>query len=92
MRRLIFSAILAVLFQSNAFPATGGKGAASHASAQSSRSPAAASGTTRSGGGGGGMARAPDSRKVPPLAEDRKISEQDCSKPIDWSAGNLKCK
>ena len=29
---------------------------------------------------------------VPPLAPDRVISEQDCSKPIDFTAGNLRCK
>ena len=28
----------------------------------------------------------------PELAEDRKITEQDCSKPVDLSAGNLRCK
>jgi hypothetical protein len=90
MKRLIFWAILAVLFHSSAFPATGGKGAGSHTSAQSARSPVSGGGTTR--GGGGGMARMAEQRKVPPLAEDRKINEQDCSKPVDWSAGNLKCK
>jgi len=30
---------------------------------------------------------------VPPLDRDRKVSEQDCSKPVDTAAaGNLKCK
>ncbi len=29
---------------------------------------------------------------APELAPDRRISEQDCSKPIDWSLGNLRCK
>ena len=29
---------------------------------------------------------------VPPLAPDRVISEQDCSKPVDFTAGNLRCK
>ena len=29
---------------------------------------------------------------VPQLAPDRVISEQDCSKPIDFTAGNLRCK
>ena len=28
----------------------------------------------------------------PALAEDRKVSEQDCSRPIDPSAGNLRCR
>jgi hypothetical protein len=92
MRLLILSGILAVLLPSSAYPATGGKAAGSHASTQSSRAPASAGSAMRSGGGGGGMARAPESRKVPPLAKGRKISEQDCSKPVDWTAGNLKCK
>ena len=29
---------------------------------------------------------------VPELAHDRVISEQDCSKPVDFTAGNLRCK
>lgn len=32
------------------------------------------------------------SRAVPELAPDRRISEQDCTKPIDWSLGNIRCK
>ena len=28
----------------------------------------------------------------PPMAADRKITEVDCSKPVDLSAGNLKCR
>jgi hypothetical protein len=31
-------------------------------------------------------------RPAPELAEDRKITEQDCSKPVDLSTGNLRCK
>ena len=31
-------------------------------------------------------------RPPPELADDRKITEQDCSKPVDLSAGNLRCK
>ena len=31
-------------------------------------------------------------RAVPQLDPSRRINEQDCSKPIDWSAGNLRCK
>jgi hypothetical protein len=33
-----------------------------------------------------------DPRAVPELDSSRKINEQDCTKPIDWSAGNLRCK
>lgn len=29
---------------------------------------------------------------APELAPDRRISEQDCTQPIDWSRGNLRCK
>jgi hypothetical protein len=29
---------------------------------------------------------------APALAPERKVNEQDCSKPIDWSLGNLRCK
>jgi hypothetical protein len=31
-------------------------------------------------------------RPVPELDPDRKISEQDCSKPLDFSLGNIRCK
>ena len=33
-----------------------------------------------------------DPRGAPELAPHRKISEQDCSKPVDLQAGNLRCK
>ena len=33
-----------------------------------------------------------ESRAPPELDPTRKINEQDCTKPIDWSAGNLRCK
>jgi len=29
---------------------------------------------------------------APELAPDRRISEQDCTRPIDFSSGNLRCK
>ena len=29
---------------------------------------------------------------APSMAPDRKVVEQDCSQPIDFSAGNLRCK
>jgi hypothetical protein len=29
---------------------------------------------------------------APPLAPDRRISEQDCTKPLDYSLGNIRCK
>jgi hypothetical protein len=30
--------------------------------------------------------------RAPELAPDRRVAEQDCTKPIDFSAGNLRCK
>jgi hypothetical protein len=33
-----------------------------------------------------------DSRTPPELDPARKVNEQDCTKPVDWSAGNLRCK
>ena len=45
------------------------------------------------GGGSSNTGRMPrDPRNAPPLDERRKVSEQDCSKPIDPQAGNLRCK
>jgi len=32
------------------------------------------------------------SRYAPEMAPDRKISEQDCTKPLDYSLGNIRCK
>lgn len=29
---------------------------------------------------------------APELAPDRRISEQDCTKPLDYSLGNIRCK
>ena len=29
---------------------------------------------------------------VPPLDPQRKVSEQDCSHPVDYSLGNIRCK
>ena len=29
---------------------------------------------------------------APPLAPDRRVSEQDCTKPLDYSLGNIRCK
>jgi hypothetical protein len=54
-------------------------------------SPAAQMQASRSGGGGGGRAYL-DPRKAPPLDPGRRVSAQDCSKPVDVFSGNLKCK
>jgi len=29
---------------------------------------------------------------IPPMERGRKVNDQDCSKPVDLSAGNLHCK
>lgn len=39
----------------------------------------------RSGGG-------TNARAVPELDASRKVSEQDCTKPVDYSLGNIRCK
>jgi hypothetical protein len=51
--------------------------------------PAAARGGSASGTGSG-MYR--NRRAAPELDPGRKISEQDCTKPIAFDAGNLRCK
>ena len=33
-----------------------------------------------------------EGRQPPEMAPDRKVSEQDCSKPVDFSLGNIRCK
>jgi hypothetical protein len=32
------------------------------------------------------------SNAIPEMAPDRKVSEQDCSKPLDYTLGNIRCK
>ncbi len=34
----------------------------------------------------------PPVQRPAPLAPERSVSEQDCSRPVDLSAGNLKCR
>ena len=31
-------------------------------------------------------------RAAPEMAPDRRISEQDCTKPLDYTRGNIRCK
>jgi hypothetical protein len=56
-------------------------------SAPTSTAPA----STGHGGGGGGRQRI-DPRNVPPLDPRREVNEQDCTRPVDLTRGNLKCK
>lgn len=39
----------------------------------------------------GGLPYAADQRP-PEMAPDRRVSEQDCTKPLDLSLGNIRCK
>jgi len=39
-----------------------------------------------------GALLAPDNSRPPDMAPDRKVSEQDCTKPIDYTLGNIRCK
>lgn len=89
--RMGFLALLLVFFLPGALSASGSKGAGRASSAPGGGS-VASGGSSSHSGGGGGMNRRLDPRNVPPLAADRKVNEQDCSKPIDWTSGNVKCK
>jgi hypothetical protein len=66
--------------------ASGGKGKALGSAADT------AHGSSGGGGGSSGSRTLRDPRKAPPLDESRKVSEQDCSRPVDPQAGNLRCK
>jgi hypothetical protein len=82
---------LAVLAKSG----SGGHAGASHGgthAAGSTQSPSSGTPSSAKSAHGGGMHNRLDPRNVPPLAVDRKVHVQDCTQPIDWSAGNLKCK
>jgi len=40
----------------------------------------------------GGLDYAGSTQRTPEMAPDRKVSEQDCTKPLDYSLGNIRCK
>jgi hypothetical protein len=40
----------------------------------------------------GGPFFANDTSRPPEMDPNRKVSEQDCSKPLDYSLGNIRCK
>jgi hypothetical protein len=50
------------------------------------------SGAGSSAGRAGGHGARTDPRRAPPMDRSRKVNAQDCTKPVDPSAGNLKCK
>jgi hypothetical protein len=54
--------------------------------------PPPASITVQGGGGTSGRNPYSDPRRPPPMDPKREVNEQDCTKPIDFSAGNLRCK
>jgi len=83
MTRLLFLA-LALLSAPSWGAASAGRGGFAAGPA-----PASSGGPTVRGGGG--RARQ-DPRHAPAMDPTRRVSEQDCSKPIDLSAGNLRCK
>ena len=85
-RSLLTAALLAVV--PPAWAAKGGKGAPFGAAA----TPPPASITVQGAGGTSGRYLYPDPRHPPPMDPKREVSEQDCTKPVDLSAGNLRCK
>ena len=84
MRRLSFLVFLVV-----AMPADAASGRKAGVGPVAAPAPTVSG---RGGGGGGGRMLREDPRRAPPLDPDRKVSEQDCTKPVDLSIGNLKCK
>ena len=65
----------------------GGKSGGSLSSA-----PVSTSQPTHAGHGGGSSRQLEELRNPPPLDPKREVTEQDCSKPVDLTKGNLKCK
>jgi len=85
---LLAAALLSVV--PFAWAAKGGKGAAPPFGAAATPPPASI--TVQGGGGTSGRYLYPDPRHPPPMDPKREVTEQDCTKPIDLSAGNLRCK
>jgi hypothetical protein len=78
--------LLLVLFLICAIPMVAAKGSGGPSPARAMQL------SGKGGGGGAGVRGHRDSRPAPPMDEKRKVNEQDCTKPIDFTAGNLKCK
>jgi hypothetical protein len=84
--------------------AAGGRGGVRGAKSGAllSAAPTAAPASSASGRAGGsvvlgtgvvaGRALYADPRYAPPMDPERMVSEQDCTKPVDLTQGNLKCK
>jgi hypothetical protein len=99
MKRLAAALLCACMIGSIA--AAGGKsGAKAKSGPLLSAAPASPSPSSRRGGGSAvlgagfvaGRAADLDARNVPPLDPERGVSEQDCTKAVDLTRGNLKCK
>jgi hypothetical protein len=90
-RALVIGLALACL---GAGTASGGKSgnAKSAGDVTGSLSPSGGGGGHGGGSVGAGRSLVVDPRHAPPLDPQRKVSEQDCTKPVDDARGNLKCK
>jgi hypothetical protein len=82
--------VILLLIAASAHAAKGGR--AQFTAVQSGVAPGAGTIGGSSHAGGGGYGTRYDPRTAPPLDPARKVNEQDCSKPVDLAAGNLKCK
>ena len=88
MKLHLLLSLVCLFLSGNCFSASGGKG-------NGGPSPAAAMQSGRIGGTGMSGEREGsymDPRRAPPMDKTRKVKEQDCSKPVDLSGGNLRCK
>jgi hypothetical protein len=76
---------------SASFAASGGKGTGGKSAGWAPSPPSTATIST-SGGSANSRMQMLDPRNVPPLAPSRKVTPQDCSKPIALDGGNLQCR
>jgi hypothetical protein len=94
--------LLGAVVASDASGRSGGRGGGGHAAGHSGHSvgqrgqsghDGSSPTRTNAGTGNGNTSRTfTGSRTAPPLDQERKVNEQDCSKPIDLSTGNLRCR
>jgi hypothetical protein len=88
MKSLLFCLLLGMSFPGSALAAkSGGKGPGWAPSPINS----VTGGPSGRAGGTSTRMNMLDPRKAPPLAPARKVSTQDCSKPIALDGGNLRC-
>ena len=95
-----FAIVLALTLAATTSAKEGGGGRGKHGDTSSGfASPPSAGISAGSGGTGGAAVRGGssrygllDPRKVPELDPNRRINLQDCTKPVDLLAGNLRCK